>query len=184
VWLIGLIYFCAYSVFNVLLVHMVVYARGQGIPAERAVAIISAIGLGSIGGRITMGIVADRIGNKKEMALSTGLMILALFALLATKDVWMLYLVGVAFGFGQGGVAIMESPIVAHIFGMRSHGSILGLVFFCDTVGGATGPFLAGYLFDVTRSYNPAFLFCGLQGVVTLIAILLLRPVQRLQRTA
>ena len=78
----------------------------------------------------------------------------------------------------------MESPIVANIFGMRSHGTILGLVFFCDTIGGATGPFLAGYLFDVTRNYNPAFLFCGLEGVVTLIAILLLRPVKRLQKTA
>jgi OFA family oxalate/formate antiporter-like MFS transporter len=96
----------------------------------------------------------------------------------------MLLLFGVAFGFGHGGIATMESPIVAHIFGMRSHGVILGLVFFSDTLGGSLGPFLAGYLFDVTSSYRPAFFLCAILGVVNLIAILLIRPLKSPQRSA
>jgi MFS transporter, OFA family, oxalate/formate antiporter len=95
----------------------------------------------------------------------------------------MLFLFGAVFGFGHGGVATMESPIVAHIFGMRSHGVILGLVFFSDTVGGAIGPFLAGYIFDVTRSYHLAFFLCAILGVVNLIAILLIRPLKSPQRS-
>jgi MFS family permease len=94
----------------------------------------------------------------------------------------MLILVGLAFGFSHGGLATMESPMVAGIFGMRSHGTILGLVFFADTVGGATGPFLAGYLFDVTRNYHVAFLLCAILGTAKVIAVLLLRPLKDLKR--
>jgi MFS family permease len=182
VWLISLVYFCAYFVYNLFVVHMVIYATGQGISSVRAVGIMAFLGVAGIAGRTIMGILADRIGNKQAMVLSAGLMMLALFWLLVAKDLWMLFLFGVAFGFGHGGIATMESPIVANVFGIRSHGVILGLVFFSDTVGGAIGPFLAGYIFDVTNSYRLAFLICAILGVINLVAILLIRPLKSLQR--
>jgi MFS family permease len=178
VWLISLVYFCTYFVYHIFVVHMVIYATGQGIPSARAVGIMAFIGAAGIAGRIIMGIFADRIGNKQAMMLSAGLMMLALFWLLGAKELWMLFLFGVTFGFGHGGIATTESPIVANVFGMRSHGVILGLVFFCDTVGGAMGPFLAGYIFDVTSSYRLALLLCTILGVINLITILLLRPLK------
>ena len=184
VWLISLVYFCTYFIYNVFLVHMVIYAIGKGIPSMKAVGIMVFLGGAGIAGRIILGIVADRIGNQRVMALSAGLMMVTLFWLLMAHELWMLFLFGLVFGFGHGGIATMESPIVAHVFGMRSHGVILGLVFFIDTIGGATGPFLAGYIFDVTRDYSLAFLLCAILGVINLIAISLVRPLKSLQRTA
>jgi cyanate permease len=49
-------------------------------------------------------------------------------------------------------------------------------------VGGATGPFLAGYLFDVTRNYHVAFLLCAILGTANLAAVLLLRPLKSPQK--
>jgi MFS family permease len=183
VWLISLVYFCTYFVYYVFVVHMVIYAIGQGISSARAVGIVAFLGAAGIAGRIIMGFFADRIGNKQAMLLSAGLMMLALFWLLVAKDLWMLFLFGAAFGFGHGGIATMESPIVANVFGMRSHGVILGLVFFCDTVGGAFGPFLAGYIFDVTNSYTLAFLLCAILSVINWIAIFVLKPLKGLERS-
>ena len=180
VWLISLVYFSAYFVYHVLVVHIVIYATGQGISSARAVGIMVFLGGAGIAGRTIMGFFADRIGNKQAMVLSAGLMTLALFWLLVAKELWMLFLFGVAFGFGHGGIATMESPIVANVFGMRSHGVILGLVFFCDTMGGAIGPFLAGYIFDVTSSYSLAFSLCAILGGINLTAVLLLRPLKSL----
>jgi MFS family permease len=184
VWLISLVYFCTYFIYNVLLVHMVIYATGKGFPSMQAVGIMVFLGGSGIAGRIILGIAADRIGNQRVMALSAGLMMLTLFWLLMANELWKLFLFGLVFGFGHGGIATMESPIVANVFGMRSHGVILGLVFFVDTIGGATGPFLAGYIFDVTRNYSPAFLICAILGVINLIAILLVRPLRGLHDTA
>jgi MFS family permease len=182
VWLISLVYFCTYFIYNIFLVHTVIYATGKGISSVQAVGIMAFLGGAGIAGRMLMGIFADRIGNKQTMVLGAGLMMVTLFWLLMAKDLWMLFLFGVVFGFGHGGMATMESPIVANVFGMRSHGVILGLVFFSDTVGGATGPFLAGYIFDVTSSYHLAFFLCAILGVVNLIAILLIKPLRSPQR--
>ena len=183
VWLISLVYFCAYFVYNVFVVHMVTYAMGQGIPSAKAAGIMAFLGAAGIAGRIIMGMFTDRIGNKQAMVLSTGLMMLALCWLLVAKDLCMLFLFGVTFGFGHGGISTMESPIVANIFGMRSHGIILGLVFFCDTVGGAIGPFLAGHIFDVTSTYTLAFVLCAILGVISLTAILFLKPFKSLHKS-
>ena len=184
VWLISLVYFCTYFIFYVLVVHLVIYATGQGISSAQAVRIMAFLGGAGIAGRTLMGIFADRIGNKQAMMLSAGLMMLALFWLLVAKDIWMLFLFGAAFGFGHGGIATMESPMVANVFGMRSHGVILGLVFLCDTVGGAAGPFLSGYIFDLTNSYRLAFLLCAILSVTSLVAILFLKPLKNLQKSA
>ena len=178
VWLISLVYFCTYFIYNILLVHTIIYATGEGISSAEAVGIMAFLGGSGIAGRMLMGLFADRVGNKQTMVLGAGLMMVTLFWLPTAKDLWTLCLFGVVFGFGHGGMATMESPIVAHVFGMRSHGVILGMVFFSDTVGGATGPFLAGYLFDGTGSYRLAFFLCAILGVVNLIAILLIRPLK------
>ena len=178
VWLISLVYFCTYFIYNLLLVHTVIYATEKGFSSAQAVAIMVFLGGAGIAGRILMGVFADRIGNKQAMVLGAGLMMVTLFWLLMAKDLWMLFFFGVVFGFGHGGMATMESPIVANVFGMRSHGVIFGLVFFSDTVGGATGPFLAGYIFDVTRSYHLAFFLCAILSVANLIAILLIKPLK------
>ncbi len=141
------------------------------------------LGGAGIAGRMIMGIFEDRIRNKQVMVLGALLMTMTLFWLLMTKDLWMLFLFGVVFGFGHGGMATMESPIIAHIFGMRSHGVILGLFFFSGTLGGSLGPFSAGYLFDVTSSYRPAFFLWAILGVVNLTAIPLIRPLKSPQRS-
>lgn len=179
-WLLSGIYFCTYFLFYSLSVHIIIHATGQGISPTKAVGIMAMVGGGGIAGRVLMGIVADRVGSKLSMVVSSMLMIIALFLLLVAEEWQMLYLFGVIFGFGHGGLATMESPRTAEIFGMHSHGVILGFVFFADTIGGAVGPFLAGYTFDVTGSYHLAFSLCAAIGVVDLILVLLLRPIRGL----
>ncbi len=107
------IYFCSYFIYNVFVVHMVIYARGQGISQAQAVSIIVFLGASGIAGRILWGIFADILGNRKTMVLSALLMMLSLFWLQAAGDLWTLILIAVAFGFSHGGLATMESPMVA-----------------------------------------------------------------------
>ena len=88
----------------------------------------------------------------------------------------MLYLFAIIFGFASGGCIMSESPLVAELFGLRSHGLILGVTSFGYCIGAAAGPFLAGYIFDVTGSYSVAFLACAAASVVGLILSAVLTP--------
>jgi len=66
---------------------------------------------------------------------------------------------------------------VAEFFGITTHGVLFGIVVFSGTVGGSFGPFLAGYIFDITSGYGPAFWLFTLTSVLGLVMIILLKPI-------
>ena len=88
----------------------------------------------------------------------------------------MLYLFAAVFGFGYGGVSALMSPTVAEVFGLRSHGVILGVITFLATAGCAIGAVMAGSVFDITGSYQVAFLICVALSIIGIILSALLRP--------
>jgi len=73
----------------------------------------------------------------------------------------------------------LQSPIVAELFGLRSHGALLGIVAFITTVGAAIGPVLTGRLFDTTGNYQLAFIVLTAIAITGLILTLRLRPISR-----
>ncbi len=175
---------CALLVFHLVgqqavLVHIVPHVTDLGISATIAANVLAVIGGLSIVGMMTMSGASDRIGNRPALIINFILVSIALFWLLVAREVWMLYLFAAIFGFGYGGVVALESPIVAELFGMRSHGVILGMVMFAATTGGAIGALFAGRAFDINSSYQLAFLASAVFSVIGLILISLLRPVKR-----
>jgi MFS family permease len=90
----------------------------------------------------------------------------------------MLYLFAGIYGFAHGGFFTVMSPAVADIFGIGSHGAIFGVVLFSGTIGGAMGPVLTGRVFDVTGSYQTAFIFLIGVAISGLVLITLLRPLK------
>ena len=171
----ALVILCAQTV----LIHIVPHAIELGITATSAASILATIGGISMVGRFVMGSVGDRVGNKLAITICVIILVVALFWLQSARELWMLYLFAAIYGFAHGGFFTLLSPMVAELFGLSSHGIIFGTVFFSGTVGGAIGPPLAGRIFDVTGSYQLAFLICGAASVIGLILALLLRPVNR-----
>jgi len=84
-------------------------------------------------------------------------MAVSLFWLVFAKEIWILFVFAAVFGFFLGGCGACESPIVARLFGLDCHGLIYGVANFGFAVGAAVGPFLTGYMFDKTGSYQIAF---------------------------
>ena len=94
------------------------------------------------------------------------------------RDVWMLYSFAVVYGIAHGGIFTVISPIVAELFGIRAHGALFGIVVCGGTVGGATGPVLAGLVFDLTRSYQPIFIALIALAAISFLLALLIKPAQ------
>ena len=88
------------------------------------------------------------------------------------------YLFATIFGLAYGGCSASVPPVVATLFGLRSHGLVLGVINLGFTIGGSLGPFMAGYIFDVTGSYQVAFLISAIVGIVGLILAAVLRPIK------
>lgn len=177
-WLLCGISFSYYLAVSVIFVHVVIHATGLGIPAISAANILAIIGMASIAGRVILGSVGDRIGSRLALIISLILMATALIWLMVITEVWMFFLFAAIFGFGYGGAAALKSPMTAELFGLSSLGCLLGIAYFSDCIGGVVGPVLAGGIFDLTGSYQWAFLVCIASSVTALILASLLRPVQ------
>ena len=61
--------------------------------------------------------------------------------------------------------------------GFKELGVITGVIYFGNNLGGAIGPTLAGYLFDLSGNYHLAFISGGLTAILAGIFMWLLKPV-------
>jgi len=168
------ILFCLMTI----MVHIVPHAQDIRVSATRAASVLATIGGVSMVGRFITGLAIDRIGSKRTMVICCMLLIAGLLWLQTAGQLWMLYLFAVIYGTAHGGFFTTISPIVAEFFGIRAHGVLFGIIAFCGTVGGSLGPILAGYIFDVTAHYSPAFWLCSLMSSLGLALLLLLKPIE------
>ena len=174
-WILGAAFLCFGYLLETIAVHIAPQATELGVSiagSGTALGVLSAL---SAVGRIVMGSASDKIGNKRVVIIGFILLTIALFGLALTSEIWTLYLFAAIFGFAFGGVITMQSPLVAELFGMSSHGVILGVIIFIDKIGGAIGPILTGRIFDVTGSYQLGFLITGALSIVGLLLATLLR---------
>ena len=178
-WLTSGMFFCFGFCVYTIMTHIVLHAIGLGISSISAANILATIGGLSVVGRIVLGSAADRFGNRQVLVIGFILMAATLFWLVPAREVWGLYVFAVVFGFAFGGCATSESPLVAGLFGLGSHGLILGVINLLGfTFGAAIGPLIAGYIFDMTRSYQLAFIVCGAMSIVGLTLTSLLSPIE------
>lgn len=162
---------------STILFHIIPHAMDLGISSANAANVLATVGAVSIAGRFVMGAAGDKIGTKSALVICFLCLTIGLIWLQLSDKLWMLLLFAVIHGFAHGGFFTLISPLLADLFGTRSHGVIFGLVFSISTVGGAIGPVVAGYMFDITGSYEIIFLVLTGMSTLGLIATALLKPV-------
>jgi MFS family permease len=178
-WMICSIYFLIWYVTQSAMIHIAPHGMDIGLSTEKAAGIVSVIGGVSILGRLTMGNTGDRIGTRKTLLICFGVLLTALIWLQFANQTWMLYIFAVIYGFAHGAFFAIISPLVAELFGIKSHGTNLGIVFFVGMSGGAVGPIITGRIFDITHSYQISFMIMLGVGILSFILACLIRPLRQ-----
>jgi MFS family permease len=178
-WMLTVSYLSFCFAGQAVMVHIVPHATDLGIHPLTAANILAIIGGLGVLGRIGIGTASDRIGNKRALVISFVLVSAALLWLLAAGDLWMFYLFSAIFALGYGALMVLISPAVAEFFGMRAHGTILGVIVFGCAIGELLGPIVTGRIYDVVGSYNLAFVVCAVLCITSIILSSLLKPVHR-----
>jgi len=178
-WLAFAIIFAFGGIGQATMVHIVPHATDLGISATIATGILAVIGGVSIVGRIGMGGASDRIGEKKVLLCVFVLYLMTFIWIIPARELWALYLFAVLFGLAFGGGEVMISPMVAKLFGLKAHGALLGAIVLAAALGATVAPLMAGYIFDVTTSYQLAFVVLAVLSVTALVLISLLKPIRR-----
>jgi MFS family permease len=148
---------------GVVMAHQVSYAVDIGFSPETAATSFGVWGIAFMGG-LSSGFIADLIKRKYAFALLTSLAITAMILLITASfdtALWKLYAYSILFGYGTGLNMPTFATITADIFHGKNFGRINA---FANSLsfglGGAIGPWLAGFIYDVSLTYHPAFYIC------------------------
>jgi len=178
-WLLCLSAFSLWGITeHIMVAHHVAFAIDLGYSQIYASSVLSLFGILFACGSL-VGAVSDRIGREPTMTIGTIIGISGIVTLTLMKDTsrpWMLYYYATALGFGLG----MTGPTIAasstDIFQGPKVGAIIGFVWFGFAMGGAIGPWLAGWIFELTNSYLVAFIVAMALYAVACVAIWLAAP--------
>jgi MFS family permease len=146
--------------FQIMATHQVAHAVDRAVARDTAVGFFALAAACMMAGNVLGGWLSDRVGRGSVFVLGTAIAILGIlcFALVRGPQDRVLLLLYAVSGFGFGMRIAQLSTIPADAFAGPHLGAILGVVQAGGGLGGAIGPFLAGWLFDVTGSYRLAFL--------------------------
>jgi len=140
--------------FQVLLVHLVPYAKDAGISPSVSAAALGLLGGISVPGRIFSGFVAQRIRWQMVLALSYFGMALGFLWILFLQKAWMLYFFVSLYGICHGLRVSAGLGILGEFFGMHSLGELAGIVIAAGMIIGAFAPYIVGFVFDAVGSYS------------------------------
>jgi MFS family permease len=151
--------------------HIVIHATDIGISVTAAALILTMSSIGGIAGTLLAWPITVKLGNKYTLLVLIAGEALAMFLFIFTKSTWSFYAVAIIFGFSVGAASPVRMAMVPPLFGLKAIGTILGLATFAWSVGGIAGPFLAGYVFDVSQSYDIAFVSGGMLLIIGVLAV-------------
>jgi MFS family permease len=157
-------------------VHIVAYCADLGYGVARGAEMLSLmLGFGIIS-RLASGWISDHIGGVRTMLIGSALQCLTLLFYLPSDGLTSLYIVSALFGLSQGGIVPSYAMIIREYFPPREAGTRFGVVLLATIIGMAVGGWMSGAIYDLTGSYQAAFVNGIAWNVLNLaIALWLLR---------
>ncbi len=139
------------------MVHLPNYAKTKGFSLEEGAILLSALMTSSVVARIIWGFICDRLGGLMTLFTASSLQAIGLIGLTLSDGLAFLYLAGIIFGIGFGGILPCYPVILREYLPTKGLGFKIGLVVFFGAVGMALGPEIAGRIYALINTYGTGF---------------------------
>jgi MFS family permease len=178
--ILGLTFFACCATHSGPIFHTISYALACGIPALAAVSIYSVEGAAGLGGRLLLGVLADRYGAKTVIVAGLLVQALAAGAFLHASRLAEFYAVAAVFGLAYGGVMPLYAVLAHGYFGPRIMGTVFGAAIMLSTLAMALGPLAGGWVFDASGGYSWLYVGSMAIGLCAVAIALFFPPLPRL----
>ncbi|MFT4794493.1 MAG: MFS family permease [Paracoccaceae bacterium] len=157
-WLLALAGFACCMAMAMPQVHIVALCVDLGFGPAVGAEMLSLMLIGGVFSRVLSGLAADRWGGTTTLLVGSSLQCMALALYLPFNTMTPLYVVSLVFGLAQGGIVPSYAVIVRDYLPAREAGARVGFVIMATIVGMAVGGWVSGWIYDLTGSYQMAFL--------------------------
>jgi MFS family permease len=166
-WLLMSTFFvCGYTSNGMVLTHFMPHALEHNFTEIQASTALGVMGAMNILGTIGSGFICDRFGRRGPLAFYYFVRGLSLIFLLYVWNAPSLHLWAAIFGLNYISTVPPTTTLTANIFGRYSVGELSGWIFFSHQVGSALGAALAGWVYEFTGSYSPAFVSAAVVAII------------------
>ena len=163
-------------------VHIVSYCVGLGYGPVAGAEMLSLMLFGGVLSRIAFGLLSDRLGGVRTLLFGSALQCLGLAFFLPYDGLVSLYMVSLIFGLSQGGIVPSYALIVREYMPAKEAGARVGFVLMMTIWGMALGGWMSGWIYDVSGSYEMAFLNGITWNLINIGLVLILFFRKRAQR--
>ncbi|XP_059613461.1 monocarboxylate transporter 12 [Phlebotomus argentipes] len=176
--------FCTSIGFYVPYVFLAPQGEEQGLTKEETSYLLAIIGVANTVGRIILGYFSDKPWVNRLLVYNLCLTICGVATALSIfcLDFFWLSVYSVVFGFTIGAYVGLTSVILVDLLGLTKLTNAFGLLLLFQGIASLVGPPLAGWLYDVTQTYTPAFLMAGVTIAVSGLILFGIPPLQRYLR--
>uniref|UniRef100_A0A3Q3RK32 Monocarboxylate transporter 7 n=1 Tax=Mastacembelus armatus TaxID=205130 RepID=A0A3Q3RK32_9TELE len=160
--------------------YIIELSKSRGVEPSMASYMLSVMAVADIFGRLSIGVVLNKVRCRKTLVL-LGCVILLCIVLLAFTIVWEFWGLVVCcalYGYFMGTVGSTHIPMLAEeeVVGIQKMASSVGVYVFIQSFAGLAGPPLGGVLIDVTQNYGAAFYSCAAGMGFSAICLALVGP--------
>lgn len=150
--------FCCCMAMAIPQVHIVAYCGDLGYGVGRGAEMLSLmLAFGAVS-RVGSGLIADRLGGLATLLIGSVAQASALTMYLFFDGLTPLYVVSALFGLFHGGIVSSYAIIVRETMPAGEVATRAGTVIMVSLLGMSAGAWSSGMIFDMTGSYNAAFL--------------------------
>ena len=160
-----------YSIFNT---AGYAYFCDCGLPDRTAATAFSVVAASLMIGKLLLGVVCDRIGNRKGIIIAATMHFLSLssFALMSGMK-WMIVPGILMYGFGNALCSTGLPLLITDMFGAANYRDVSGFQLSGFFIGTAVGPPLVSRLYDMNGSFVPALVMAVVMNFVLVPLILI-----------
>jgi MFS family permease len=139
--------------------HWILHLRGLGVSAANAALAMGLFTMGSIPGGIIGGWLMDRLPARFAFMLGLGCYLVgSLLAIRAVSDSLVtVFAAAILYGAGFRWSFVCLNTITGHFYGPAAYPKISGTMLMLSALACSPAGIVGGKLFDVYKSYNPAF---------------------------
>jgi predicted MFS family arabinose efflux permease len=176
-WAISLAVALSFCANGAVLTHIIPHATDIGYEPQAAARVLALIAAMGVMGKLLFGWVTDRVDQRLALIACAALQLSGTATFLASQSYAWLLIGGAVFGLGMGGLVPLQGAMLGAAFGRHSFGRVMGVMSLCMLPIQMIGVPLAGWIYDVTGSYDRAFqLFLGLYALAALVIVPLRLP--------
>lgn len=178
--------FCALFAFYAVQVHQTKYLIETGFSVQFAAGMLGLVGVFGIAGQILVGGISDRIGREISWTLALIGYVICYAALIRLKtdpSVTLVYVMAASQGILGNGLAAVFGPTMRDMFAGPRFATIVGVFGLGGNLGGGAGPFVLGYGYDLTGTYEYGFMVCMALALVSIVCMWMAAP-RKVRRVA